>query len=494
MRLLAFTLLLFSLQALAGPLLNVAEREGDKSLTQAQQSEYRRLLDEGVHFFEAGELQKAEASFLSILKFAPKKPMVYYNLGLVKYSQADYPAAIGYFDRVIQMRSLYTGAAFYYKALAQYNLGQKEEALKTARRHTEARYFYQPSQRLIQVIQNDTDPYFEMATSAFSAQNYELCLLSLNDSLVGDTPKGQEMERKCREALAGAGADHALGSDARRWQLFASARLAYTDNAVQANSGRQSKLTYYASLGGEYIWDYLVDFGLGASYEHYDIMDLSGAKNESLTVYAPLGYGWGRNQLQGQLFYNLNRVDGDDATSETGVSAGYSYSPDNWLLGLSGYWSERTSLDALSDYKAGPSSSYNLNVIRFLDRLSLGLTAGVSENRGGDIPVGATFLPNASKSVNYSLNASYAFTLAQKLSGKVSRSDVDFMNVYSANGTDRRDELTQVSLTYLYSFYQGLNAYLQQTHTVNDSNYGDAEVVNKNYTENSTAVGVSWVY
>ena len=111
--------MLFSLNVQAlGPLTNLDEKEGDKLLTETQKTEYARLLDEGVVFFEKGDFAKAEQNFLDILKFAPKKPMAYYNLGLVKYEQGNFPEAVKNFDQVIKMRSYYTGAVFYYKAIA----------------------------------------------------------------------------------------------------------------------------------------------------------------------------------------------------------------------------------------------------------------------------------------------------------------------------------------------------------------------------------------
>lgn len=493
--------MLFSLNVQAlGPLTNLDEKEGDKLLTETQKTEYARLLDEGVVFFEKGDFAKAEQNFLDILKFAPKKPMAYYNLGLVKYEQGNFPEAVKNFDQVIKMRSYYTGAAFYYKAIAQYNMGQKDEALKTARRVTESRYFFQPSQTLVQAIRKDSDTYFEMATTAYTSQNYELCLLAMKDSLIADSPKGKEIQTKCREALAPTQSSSNLATSqdapqaARAYRLFVNGRLVLSDNVTQADANADQKTSYYAGFGGEYFFAGKVNVGIGASYEHYNVIDMAGSKNETLNVYVPISYADEKNQIDGQIFFNTTKENSNDGTSDLGLSFSYMRSIESYLLGFSANVQEKKSLRTANDYKAGQYNGVHVNVLKFINQLTLGLNLGVDQNKAGDVALGTSSLPTANTNTNYSLSAAYSFNIESKVSAKYTQQSIDFTKVYSTNGTDRKDSLSVISLTYLHFFNPQVNAYLQQNFSSNTSNYDASELVNKNYKENTTTLGVSYYY
>jgi tetratricopeptide (TPR) repeat protein len=254
----------------AGPTTNAEEYAGDKKLTKAQEAEYQKHLDQGTQYFEQGQYDKAEAEYKAILAFAPKKNLAYFNLGLTKYKQGDYKAAISYFDTVIKKRSYYVGAAFYYKAISQLNLEQKDDALKTAKRFTQAKFFYKPSQSLIKSIQTGTDEYMENAKVALADENYELCMLELEESVLTDTKAGREVLTKCQAGVASeGGAGEVIVEKApNRYRIWLDSTISHTDNAYQENYNLYDRYLYDVELGGEYVVANTVDYGIGASYKY----------------------------------------------------------------------------------------------------------------------------------------------------------------------------------------------------------------------------------
>ena len=162
MKLFSILTILFAivLTTFAEPTTNKEALKGDAKSPKAQQKEYTRRLEQGVRYFDNGKFAEAETEFKAILAFAPKEALAYFNLGLVKYKQGNFPEAIKNFDQVIKMRSYYVGAAFYYKAISLYNLEKNDEAVKTAKRYTQAKFFYKPAQSLIKTITTGSDEYY----------------------------------------------------------------------------------------------------------------------------------------------------------------------------------------------------------------------------------------------------------------------------------------------------------------------------------------------
>ncbi|MCC2678571.1 MAG: Anaphase-promoting complex, cyclosome, subunit 3 [Pseudobdellovibrio sp.] len=485
----------FAAPTYAGPTTNLKEYQGDKKLTKEQQARFQKLLDDGVANFEQGQYAKAEENFKEILTFAPEKNLAYFNLGLTKYKQGDYQAAINYFDTVVKKRSYYVGAAFYYKAICQLNLGQKEEALKTAKRFTPARFFYKPSQNLIKSIQNGTDEYLDNAKAAYADENYELCLLELEESVLTDTASGKEVLNQCKAGIA---KEDSVTSEVvveklpNRKRLWVDAKYMHTDNAYQENSFQFDRYLYEVEVGGEYIWANTVDVGIGASYQVSDAIDLPNFKDELLNVYVPLYYRVNNHRWNGQIFYNHDKYNGDDAWSQSGAFANYFYTTGDNVLGLVAAASQRNSLTTAFDYKSGPFSSARALYTRYINAWTLSAYLGADENRAGAQPVGTGLLPYGNKAVRAGASIAYDFNeLVSRLTLKGSTAQKDYLDVVSVNGTDREDTQKVISVTYLHKFNKNVRAWLEHAHTQNDSNYDNAEVINKNYTENLTTLGLS---
>ena len=499
MKLFSILTILFAivLTTFAGPTTNREEYRGDALLTKAQQAEYTERLNKGTEYFDAGKYELAEAEYKAILKFAPKKALAYFNLGLTKYKQGNFAEAIKHFDKVVKMRSYYVGAAFYYKAISQMNLDQNDEAAKTAKRYTQARFFYKPSQELIQTIKTGSDEYYENALKAAKDENYELCLLEMDESVLTDTRKGKELINKCMVSLKTAPptevATTAVMTKGNYYNLFFDANVSQTDNIYQENTGKIKKMTYFAKVGGQYVFRNKVDYGIGLSYEHFNAVDLPRFKNETYNVFIPFYYRADKNYYSARVFYNHDKYEGSDAYSGAGLSFNYSYIESQYLVGFYGSSSKKTSLTSAFNYKNGNYNAARLYASRFMDELTLSANVGYDQNMSGDQPwAGGNVLPYANKTISYSLTVGYDFNKVSKLSLRGNFADKDYTNIVSTTNTDRADKTTSFVLDYEHKFNANVKANLQQKLIQNASNYeAPAEFVDRDYTENITTLGIS---
>lgn len=89
------------------------------------------LNEEGVAYAEAGDLVRAEESFLDALKTNPSSPAVLNNLGVLYQNEGETEKAVDHYLRAIENDPEYADA-HYNLATAYLALGQREEALKEA--------------------------------------------------------------------------------------------------------------------------------------------------------------------------------------------------------------------------------------------------------------------------------------------------------------------------------------------------------------------------
>ena len=478
----------------AGPTTNMEEYKGDEKLTKEQQAQYQARMDKGLELFDAGKYEDAEKEFKAILAFAPKKNLPNFNLGLVKYKQGDYKTAIDYFDKVIKKRSYYIGAAFYYKAISQNNLEQTEAAKKTAKRFTQNRFFFGPNQQLVKSIESGSDEFLDNARAAYADQNYELCTAELEESVLADTAKGKELAQQCKAGLVAEEtpvAPPTVVAAPDRKRIWFYARYSQTDNVYQEKTNTLGKALYSYQLGAEYIKAAAVDFGLGVTYDYSNAVDLTFFKDELYSVYVPLFYRDGNSRYAGQAFYNQSKNNDVDAFSESGAYASYFYTAEKYMAGIIGTASNKQALDNAFEYRKGSYTNLRLVASRFMGAFTLTGILGIEENLSGDQPAGVSFIPFAHKALRYSAAGAYDVTDKDKLTLRGSIAKRDYQKVISANGTDRDDTWSNYSLTYQHVFNRNVKAYLQQSYTMNDSNFGNAELINKNFTENISTLGLS---
>ncbi len=69
----------------------------------------------------------AARSFLKAAEITPGNYIIYENTGIAYFNIGEYKRAITYFDRVINMKTSHDGKSEYFKGVALYNLGKREE-------------------------------------------------------------------------------------------------------------------------------------------------------------------------------------------------------------------------------------------------------------------------------------------------------------------------------------------------------------------------------
>jgi tetratricopeptide (TPR) repeat protein len=487
-------LVLFSSQLFAGPLTNKEEIEADALLTKQQQEEYQQRLDRGLNYFDQGDYANAEKEFQTILTFAPKKALAYFNLGLTKYKMKDYKAAIENFDKVIKMKSYYVGAALYYRAISQMNLGDTEGAEKTAKRYTESRFYYDESQQLLKTIKSGSDEYFKNAQDAYIEGNFELCLLELEMSALTDTPKGVDLTTKCKNALATQEKEEpTVIVEAKKYvtEFYMDARLSQSDNVYQVANDTKTNGTYSVYANGQARWVAPVEFGLGAKYNVYDVFDLKPFRDEMMGVFLPIVYKTQNQRVFADVSYESSKFDEKASYTGTGGSITYLHLISNYTLGVILSDQSVKSESTIFDYKAGRYQAMRYLVTRYDGRFSANLTIGFEDNDTNDQNWGTFVLPMSNKAVKYSTRLAYNLFDNQEISFRGLFADYTFKNNLAANGIGRADRFTSLMLRYNYMWTNVISTYLSASTNKNDSTYGDTQGINRNYTENLLSLGLT---
>lgn len=467
-----------------------------RNLTENQKIKKEQVdrLKQGIQYFETKKYDLAETEFKKILYLNPKNAIAYFNLGLTKYKQGHYSEAIENFNIVTKMQTYYVGAAFYYKSISQLNLGHSEEAIKTAKQYKKANFFHQPMQRLITAIENGTDEHFESAKNAAADENYELCLLEMNQSVLSDTYKGRELITKCIVDLKRATSKEIVKAEVEKnyYKLYFDTYISQTDNVYQKNINSLGKQVYFAEIGGEYLFKNTVDIGFGINYNHLDAVDLPRFKAETFSLNIPTYYKSTGNYMGITPFYDLNKYVGENSYSDAGISFFYSYlDKKNYRLGLYGSAAKRTSLNNDFDYKAGTLNYIKFFASRFIDELSISANVAFEQSIIGDLPMGSFVLPYANDTIIYGLGVSYDLNKFSVLNLRYSLAVKDYAHIFLPNLLDRKDEQTRTVLAYHYMFNKNIKVFLQQSLIKNKSNYDEHAFINKNFDENITAIGLS---
>lgn len=482
--------------AYATSITNREEYEGDKLLTKEQNAEYQHLLDQGTKYFDEGKYAEAETEFKKILEFAPKKNLAYFNLGLVKYRQGDYQAALEYFNTVIKKHSYYVGAAFYYKSICHLVLNQTAEAKEASKHVTPARFFRGQLQNLMQAIQTGSDVYYANAEAALADKNYELCLLELEDSVLTDTEKGKDLANRCRAAIEGESNKVVLVKSPieSRYEVYFNARLMHSDNIFGEANNVVGKYLYSFNLGGEYVFKDVVDYGIRASYYHANAVDQGNFKDEFINVGVPFYYSKGNDRYSANIYYDHAKANGRDAFAGLGLLVNYFHNEGPYTFGFIGSASNKNSLSNNFDYRTGYYSVARLLATKRIDELTLNAYVGYDQNLAGDEPIaGSRYLPYGHKATRYGIGSLYDLNKESKVVFRANFANRDYTNKAPDSSINRKDGEANFTLAYEYMFNKNVTGFVQQSYTKNDSNYDNSQSVNKNYIENMTTLGVSLV-
>ena len=436
----------------------------------------------------------AEAEYKSLLKQNPNDSVATFNLALTKYRQGAYLEAIKYFNNVTAMHTFYRGPAFYYLSISQLNLGQNVNAAATVKRYKNANLTYKPMQTITETLETGSDEHYENAKLAAAQENYELCLLEINQSVLTDTNSGRELITKCIVEIK-----RTLSKDASQifdnsayYKLYFDSAISQSDNIYQRNKNPLTGIYYSAEFGSEYLIRDKIDFGLGFNYNQTNSANIDRFKIESFRLNIPTYYRISADYFGASPFYELNRSVDLDSYSDAGISLFYSHlDKKNYRLGVQGTFGKRTSLSSAFDYKTGAVNSVRFFVSRFLGNLSILGSLTYDQNHSGDIKMGLFQVPYSNDAMTYSLEAAYDFDRFSVLKLKYILADKDFVHIVSPNNTDRQDKIIRAIFTYHYAFSKNFKAFLQRSLVDGNSNYDVNEIINKNFSENVTLIGFS---
>lgn len=342
------------------------------------------------------------------------------------------------------------------------------------------------------------DDYFKFAQKAYENKDYELCLISLKGSPLAGEGQGLELEKLCRAGDVAAAVSTSTSTTplepaalvtAKPYSLFAKGRVGKSDNINQAASPVE-KSNFALGVGGEYTLKKVVEFGLGASYDYFEVFDTKNSAGTVFSVFAPLGFVSGPHQFSMNAFYNTNTADETTIYNERGVSVGYYLRIKNFLFNIANTYSERQHQAEVQAYQTGLYNSLQFNVIGNFDKLALGLGVNSDRNESGDMPFGTMrILPLRHEARGYTLTAAYNFNDTSKLTARYKKADLDFNNIGGNYFIKRKDNIQNTSLTYLHVFNPLVTAFAQVSRTNNSSTFDKAELLDKNYSENLASVG-----
>lgn len=450
---------------------------------------YADNMEKGINLFENNKYDEAISEFEEVLKKYPNNPVAAYNLGLALYRKGNFSAAINSFTITANSESFYKGPAQYYIGIAQLNLGQNNEALKTAKNYSQNDFISTRMQELSTAIQLGTDASFNNAIAAKKNGNFELCLLEIEDSLFTDTFRGRDLSSKCLHELRGRPVPKLSST---YFKIYLDSQASNSDNVYQQNTDKLEKTVYTIEAGGEYLIKNTIDYGFGANYNYMNAAGLPNFKRETYTANLPLYYRNAGVSLGFSPYYELNKMLAVDLYSAAGTEWHATYSsPRAYSAGIIGKVEKRKSLSKASDYLTGDYGYAKIFLTKYLGDFSINTSVAVDNTATGDQPIGPFAIPTANKAWTYALSLTYDYGKYSSFNLRGSYSEKDFSHEVSPLGTDRKDFTRRLALTYYFKYNRNLKTFLQASGSKNISNYDNNEIINRNYVENLASFGIS---
>lgn len=451
---------------------------------------YADGVERGIKNFEMRRYLEAEQEFLAVLKKYPKNTVAAYNLGLAQYRQKNFEKAIDSFTMAANnTKNYYSRPATYYKAVALLNLDQRREALTIAKNYEQKDFIKERMTELVAAIESGTDSNYSNAMAAEKEGNYELCLLELEESILTDTRRGKELSTLCMNELYGRRTEE---PGSTYYKLFLDSQLSLTDNIYQTFDNKLAKSIYLVDVGGEYLLRSFIDFGLGLNYSYFNGVDVPNLKRETYTASIPM-YVKNRSYSFGlSPYYEQTKITDNNYYSASGGEFHTTVSERNdYVLGLVGKAEKRTAMNPEYELRSGDYGFLKFFLTEYFGDFSINGNVAIESTATGDQELGPFLVPVANKNMMYGLGFSYDFTDSLSFNLRGLYSEKDFTHVVSPLGTDRRDFNRRASAALFYRFNRNFRTFLQYSQAENISNYDDNEIINRNYKENVSSLGIS---
>lgn len=463
-------------------------------------------LQTAVRYMQNHDYKTAQKLLLQSLQDKPHDELSLFNLGICQYQLKDFKGAADSFDQVSLLRGGYESAAHYYGALANLNLGLNANALKKARAVSRQSELYPQAEDLIRSLQQQSDEFLRLAEKAYAEYEDEQCLSYLNQSIWSDHPKGVQLRKKCQDELdeeqkSAADALFKQGTDELQQPLqdtknkksphdlylFADLSLGYDNNIYTVENTPTGRPLSEAVLGFEYLYKTQFDIGLGASYDYNNVIGVTNYQDSYINAYVPLNFYFENSDLHTEIYTNITQANSETSYTQYGLNLSYIYDLSDFSLKFVTDQSQKKSVDAAYDYVNGHYSIYKLEGIYENESFKFSLMAAYNINQSEDLVLTGGTLPFAYRSTDAGLFLAYKNQMG-RLSLYTQLSHRNYLNDYA--GFKRQDDASTVRLRYDFKISSQSKIYFEDELYSNKSNYDQNQILNKNFTENISRIGV----
>ena len=444
---------------------------------------------------------EADRKINEALTTSPNNMLLLFNLGVSHYGEHQFSLAAEAFGKVVVGQSNLKNAAFYYQALAFFNMGNEIKAQEALGKINSDSSFFKMAADLNSAIRSGSDEDLTDAQTAFSDGDYETCLESIKDSLFADRPVGIELAAKCKNEMETEdqyeskpeNTDKASSTAKQRENSFSyylDLSFGPDNNVYLVSSSPTSKYTYQADFGAEYLINSLFDYGVGFNYDYSDYVDVTNEKFTELNLYVPLVFYFDNSDLAFEFYHNGSRDYQTAAYSQSGINMAYSYDVGNFSLVGTLDQSQKKADNVTYNYVEGSYTSIRGDLIYWDKVLKADVYLADFANRSNDIVLAGGTLPYANTAVEAGVFLSYWVSSFFRPSVSYSVTQKNYTNLFSPNGIHREDILDYLKLKLEFKLNRNVRIYFEDQVIRNSSNYNNTQISNKNYDENVVKTGL----
>jgi len=433
--------------------------------------------------------------------------LAWFNLGVAQYKQKKFDDSKKSFSQAIILKTKLTDAALFYSALAEFNLVQYPAAEALIKKINKSSIFFTKGQELQLAIRTNSDSMLLKSKQAYSEFDYESCLEFIQESYFADHPTGLNISSICQNKLVLERQEYsqavpsvtqslpALRSDDSAVSMdmfyyYADLGTGFSNNIFLTNAAPTERAVYQVSGGAEYILRKSYDLGLGINYDYSNVVSLANASNAYINIYSPITFYYDSSDLALLMYLSTAQNNSVATYRKTGASAAYKYGLADFQFELALDVSTKSAVTATYNYVNGSYFYSKFATSYFIDKNKLTGYVSASQNNSGDQPVTGGTLPYANKDTELGALASFWLTKSSRVIFSYSVAKINYLNKHSVNNIFRADEEYRIKLKFENKLNNYLKLYLEAVLTDHKSNYGNNEVINKNYKENLLIFGL----
>ncbi|MEK6629038.1 MAG: hypothetical protein AABY53_10470 [Bdellovibrionota bacterium] len=429
----------------------------------------------------------------------PQSSLEWFNQGVAYYNQKQFSAAKTSFNNSLALKTKLTDAALYYSALSTFNLEQYDEIPPLISKINSTSVFYKNGQDLLTALKNNSDSSLQQALAAYQDYDYESCLELIEDSIFVDHPQGAKLRDSCKEEIEDEKPEplniegeesQEVKESTHQFNYYADLNTGYTNNLYLVNTATTSRGTYQIAAGADYIIQNTIDWGLGVNYSYNNVVGLANSSDSLINIYIPLTYYLTDSNLVLEAY--LNSTQNNSATSyrQTGANAIYNYYLSNFVIGLAVDASVKKAILTTYNYVNGNYTIIKGALGYAFNKNNFSTYIQAARNNSEDQAVTGGSIPYANNESQVGATLSFWVSSSSRFIAKGALTRTNYLNKLSANNILRIDSESLFKLKFEEALSSNIKLYVEGSITDHKSNYGDLELANKNYKENSLTLGL----